>query len=473
MAKVKIQNGIGFSQRTGAMYVDLSGQVAEAKKLQPGSELKSSMPLDLLPYMPWSPWGDDNLLGKRMAQDLKNTGILKGIIEGKSRFAINQGMQPAIVRVNEKGERVIEKFIDDPEIKDFLDMNNHFFHSLAWVMDYIGYHRCIGRFGLSKDYTKIVQFQRDDISETRLAKKDASGQIQNVFYSAQWERVMSDKDNRVFKIPLLNPHSPYLDLKSRVDGQAKDYWYAATVFHPGWDEQYYPVPNWMSVYKWVKIVQSVPEMKAALYENTMRAKYIVIIQESYWGKAFGLEWTKYNDDQKEAKRGEVYDEIDEHLVGSKNAGKAIFTTGYRDRDGRVWADIEIKPVDDTTKQGEYLPDSAAGNSEISFALLWNLSITGSNQKAGPYQGNEGGSSVREGGMMQVLLHEVERQQIRQLMNVPKFFNGWNKKFPGLEFIISATVLTTTDTGASAKQVVTGSASTKDPNQQNPADNGTN
>jgi hypothetical protein len=69
--------------------------------------------------------------------------------------------------------------------------------------------------------------------------------------------------------------------------------------------------------------------------------------------------------------------------------------------------------------------------------------------------------VRESLLMQVIIHEVERQQIRQMLNVVKFFNKWNEKFPGLEFIIPATLLTTLDTGAGSKQVMTGDAKPKD------------
>jgi hypothetical protein len=456
MAKVKIEYGIGFSQRSGAAYFDLASTVETGKKYQTGSPVKSAMTQTMLSGAPWSCWGKNNLLGKEMAKDIKETGILTGIIEGKARYAIGQGMVPVIIGIDDKGGRVIEKYVNDQEILEFLDMNNHFFQTFAWVKDYVGYHNCIGRLGLNSDYSKIVQFQRDDISEARYEKKNAKGRIENVYYSAQWEKVKGYDDERVLKFPLLSSFNPTFDLQEKIKNGAKDYWYAIRALHPGWDEQYYPIPNWMSVYKWVKIAQSVPEMKAAIYENTMRAKYIVIIQESYWANAFGAEWKNYTDAKKEEARNTVFDEIDEHLVGSKNAGKAIFTTGYKDRDGKIWADIDIKLIDDPTKQGEYLPDSAAANSEIAFAMLWNLAMTGGNQASGLYESSQGGSNVRESILMQVILHEVERQQLRAMMNPIKYFNGWNKKHQGLDFIIPNNVLTTTDTGGGFKQVNGGS-----------------
>src|SRR4051812_30919042 len=124
MGNVKIQYGIGFSQRQGGMYFDLSSRVAEAKALEATvPEIQDPLPIDLN-TAPWSPWGADNLLPEQMKADIKNCGILTSIIEGKARFSVCQGMFPAIVEIDGTGQRVIKQFINDPEIIDFLDMNN-------------------------------------------------------------------------------------------------------------------------------------------------------------------------------------------------------------------------------------------------------------------------------------------------------------------------------------------------------------
>ena len=115
--------------------------------------------------------------------------------------------------------------------------------------------------------------------------------------------------------------------------------------------------------------------------------------------------------------------------------------------------IEIKPIDDTTKQGELLPDSAAANSEILFALMMNPALMGADTPGGPYSGGAGsGSNIREAALVQVMIQEFERQQISRILNIVKKVNGWPAdivwRFPGL-------VLTTLDTGKSTKEVQTG------------------
>jgi hypothetical protein len=431
MGDVIFQNGIAYGKGSGARILDMQYiNMAAAKNSEPARPIQQVKPFDW-GVLPWSPWGTNNLLAKEMVYDIKTCGILNSVIEGKARFAVCQGILPAIIKTDNTGARHIDKVLDGTEVNDFLEANNSFLNTVGWIKDYVGFNRMMARIMLNRKGDLLTLIQRDDISETRLSKKDSRSRINHVWHSAQWEKVRGVEDPYLFKIPLLNPSNPSLDLQTRIDGGDSNREFNIMITHPGWDEQYYPMPLWYAALKWVKIAQGIPEMKAVLFENNLRVKQVVIIYESFWTEAFGDEWENYTDEDKEQKRKKVYKDIDDFLVGSKNAYKTVFTTGYRDTEGRTYANIEFKPIDDTTQQGELLPDSAAANSEIAIAMLWNNAMTGGNQKAGQYSGNEGGSNVREASLMQTIIHEVERQGIRSILNVPKFFNGWNKKYQGL------------------------------------------
>lgn len=458
-----MKSGVGYSEASGARYVDMSAAIDSGKGMQPARPVQQTIPREL-GLKPWSPWGTNNLLGAEMAADIKKTGVLNGIVEGKTRFALNQGILPAIISYDTAAMPTVDKILNGTEINAFLKANNMFFTAIGLAKDYIGFNRCICSIGLNGKGDKVTTIIRRDVSSARMAKKDSRGRINHVYYSADWSKATSEGADGWIKEPLLDPHNPYQDLRNRIDNGDKTRWFSVMVSHPGWQEQYYPMPMWMAQILWVKIAQAVPEMKAIMFENNIRVKYLVIIYQNFWQEAFGDEWEGYSDAEKAEKRKKVYQDIDDFLVGSKNAYKSIFTTGYRDSEGRVYANIEIKPIEDTTVQGELLPDSAAANSEIAFSMLWNLAITGGTQKAGQYQGNEGGSNVRESSLMQVILHEVERQAIYSIMNVVAMFNGWDVKYPGLDWIIPTTILTTTDTGGGTTVAMTG-----DKKQQNPKD----
>lgn len=450
------RGAVGLRSKSGAMFLDMGAafnrEITPVKQTIPDEKTMSALP--------WSPWGEDNLLPLQYIKDIKTCGVLDSVIDGKARFALCQGLVPAIVHVDpSNGQRVIDKVVDDQEITEFLEMNNSFDHVYGWMKDLIGFGWCVVRFMLDGEGKKIVSFQRDDVSEVRFAKKDAKGKIKYLYYSASWDKVKSPNDNRVFKVRNLDYNNTLQDLKEAAAAGVREF--AFVMRRPDWGIHYYPLAPWMPVYKWVKIAQGVPEMKASLFENSMRPKFMVIIHQEYWENRYGTDWQEWDEDKQEQMREELYDEVDTWLVGSKNAHKSIFVNGYRDESGNTWTDIEIKPIDDNTKPGELLPDSAAANSEISIGMMWNLATQGGNQKAGVYGGNEGGSNVRENTLFQTILHEVERNTVRRLLNIPKYFNGWNTgKFKGLEFIIPMTIQTTTDTGAGTKSIVTGNTQPK-------------
>jgi hypothetical protein len=463
---VKFSNGIGYGSKSRAAFFDMSMAVPGAATFQPSRPI-SQTPIDETDKVtPWAKWGKDNKLPLRMTEDIDNTGILNSIIDGKARFAICNGILPALVHYEKNGMMVIDEILMKPEIDDFLEDNNHFFHTFGWMKDQCGFGNGMGRIMLNKGRDKITSFQRDDVSEMRYEKQDPkSGRINRVYLSAHWDKIGCNvNDNRILRIPLLHWNNPLQDLREKVSN-SNAVEFAMTFKYPGWGKKYYSAPLWYAAHKWVKIAQGVPEMKAAMFENNFRPKYMVVVSDKFWTKYFDGEAGDSNDSTKDysdaeiaQKKNKVYDDIDEHLAGNTNAYKTIFVDGFF-HDEKLVSEIEIKPIDDTTKSGELLPDSAAANSEIAFASLFNPAIIGASMPSGPYTNSQGGSNVRESTLIQVIIHELERQNIRRFFNVIKKFNGWDKEYVGtnkkLEFIIPATIPTTLDTGSNVKPMVTG------------------
>ncbi|MGN6416875.1 MAG: hypothetical protein ACTHMC_05265 [Pseudobacter sp.] len=471
----KFVRGIGYSEGAQAVFVDMKA----AKENQRAGKTFTEVPQPDCneKHIPWARWGTNNLLPMEMAHDIETTGILSGILEGKARFAACNGVLPALVHYEKNGQMVIDKIVMDPEIQDFLEDNNHFFHTHAWMKDQCAFGQTAVRFMLNGKRDKIVAFQRDDVTEMRYAKMDGNGRIPHVYYSACWDKVGNNvNDERIIKVPLLNWNNPLADLKKRVE-KSKDVEFVMTSRQSGWGRKYYPPALWYAAYLWVKIAQGVPEMKAAMFENNFRPKYVVVINEKYWDGVFSGEkdengklWDDYTAAEIEQKKNKEYDNIEKFLIGNKNAYKSIFCSGYYDGNGKLIADIEIKAIEDTTKNGEFLPDSAAANSEIAFAMLFNPGIIGANMPSGPYTNSQGGSNVRESTLIQVIIHELERQNVRRKFNLISRFNGWSDKYNSgdqrLEWFIPATIPTTLDTGSNTKPMVTGVSPQNDPSNAN-------
>lgn len=434
--------------KSAAVFIDMES----APNMKPAKEIKSTIPDEQFATMPWSPWGKNNLLPQEMVADIKTCGRLDSIIDGKARLATCDGIVPAIVRSGGNGKKVIESIVEDAEIVEFLEMNNHYHQTFGWMKDQFGIGNAVARLILNKGKDKVTTFYRDDVVETRFEKKTEGGKIKNLYYAAEWNLIQSERDSRMFKIPLLAANNPLQDLKDKAAAGIVEH--SMSFRYPGWGTHYYAVPQWYSVYKWVKIAQGVPEMKAAMYANAMRLKYLVTVFEAYWQDAYD-NWDDMDTKDKEEAKTKLYDEINDCLTGAKNSHKTLFIDGKLTVDGKPAPYITVEAIPDSTVNGEYLPDSAAANSEIAFAMNWNNAMEGGNQKNGLYSENQGGSNVREASTLQVSMLEMERKNVLRVMNVIKYFNGWNKTYPGLEFIIPATLLTTLDTGAGSKPVVTG------------------
>lgn len=453
---------IGFRSKSGAAFIDMSSAPGASDNFgSAAGKMKSLIPPEDFTYAPWAPWGANNLLAQEMIKDVETCGILNTIVDAGGRFGLGEGLDPVIIK-REGAKKIIDKYVDDPEILDFLEDNNANEQNFAWMKDMLGMGNGMAHFMLNGARDKIVEFKRDDITECRFEKKK-NGNIANAYHCAEWEKISSIKDNRIYSLPLLSNHQTLKDLIAKASSGIAEHNYSFR--YPSWGKHYYSVPLWYAQYKWVKIAQGVPEMKAAMFENNVRLKYMVIIYEQYWENAYD-DWDELEEEDRETRRNSLYDDIDKWLTGGKNAYKSIYVDGKYTIDGKPQQFIEIKPIDDTTKPGELLPDSAAANSEIAFAMLFNLAIVGGNQASGLYESSQGGSNVRESILMQIIIRELERMYVRKIYNIVKRFNGWDKKYPGLEFIIPATILTTLDTGAGSKPVNTGGVDNK------PKENGT-
>jgi len=470
MANKKTYYGAQFrASKHGAIaFMDMSA----AKDYQPAKDFKPVMSEKSLNNAPWANWGKDNLMPQKMVADINTTGILSGIIDGKTRFALCEGMTPAIVKRDQKtGQRVIAEYVEDAEIKMFMDLSDHYTATFGLMKDQIGLGSGAARLMLNKKFDKVAAFTRADMSQLRFEKMDPkTGSIANVFMAAEWDKIRSKNDKFLMTLPLLDPLLPVDDLQEKA--AAKKAEHVITFNHPSWGCAYYPPPLWYAAHKWVQIAQGVPEMKSAMFEHSILIKYVVVIYDQYWLDAFpDGAWDEFSDDERETKRGELFDEIEQFLVGAENAHKTLFVDGKRDViNGHSWQNIEIKVVENKTTSGDMLPDAAAANSEIAFSMLFNPAIIGASMPSGPYTNSQGGSSVREAALLQIMIHEMERRNIARIMNVIKWFNGWAQRLPGLEFIIQGSALTTLDTGGSTKPVTLGAGGAENKDQNEPGDN---
>jgi hypothetical protein len=463
-----MNEGIGYSSRTKAAYITAGAGIptsgaTDAKKFSAPVERDTSVAL------PYADWGTNNDLPIKMAEDIEECGVLSAALDAKARIAVGKGLQPFLLMgVDKEGKEDLE-WVSDSEIHDWFELNDSFGYNINCIYDRCSYGWSPTQLLLSRNRNKINRIKRTDVVTARLEKKDKNGFINNLYLSADWEQYNQANSEFVKKIPILEEGAEYLDIIERSSG----YEFAIINRQLRNGRGYYPPPLWYSAKKWVDHAKSIPAMKNAMMNNQMTVKYLVTISMSYW-RRIHKQWDNYTPQKRQEIMDAKLEEIDKYLSGVDNQFKSIFTTSYIDPvTKQEMADIKIEVLDDKVKDGKLLPDSAAANSEILFALCVNPALVGAGQPGGAYANNAGGSNIRESYLVQLMLLEWERRDSARIFNIVKQYNGWSKRLeversvfavtqgnnsvttekkvkPRLVFRYPSGLLTTLDTGKSTK-----------------------
>lgn len=446
---VLVTDGIGYSKKTKAAYLVPTPDQGDGKKFSVPKEHGSVTPTA------YAYWGNNNDLPIKMAQDIECCGVLNAGLDAKARIVVGKGITPFfLLNTDSEGKEELEQ-VNDSELIDWFELNDSFSYSINSSFDLFGYGWTVSQMLLNRTRKKINRIKRTDVVECRLQKKDEFGMINKVYLSDDWQCNNQITSEYVKEVPILNEGAELYDLVERSSG----YEYAVINRNMRNGRQYYPPPLWYSAKNWVDIAKSVPKMKTALFNNQMTIKYLVTISMNYWRRVHS-KWDTYTPEKRQEVMDKKLDEIDKYLTGNENQYKSIFTTSYIDPvTKQEVADITIEVLDDKVKDGKLLPDSAAANSEILFALNVNPALFGAGQPEGAYSNNAGGSNIREAFMMQLMLLEWERRQNARIFNVVKKYNGWSDRLESenkrLVFRYPSGLLTTLDTGKSTKPEVMG------------------
>lgn len=458
---VKLVNGIGFSEATGAAFV-YKNDSARASSPKDNTTVTSSNK--------WVNWGDNNNLPEEMSKLIESCGVLSAGVESKVRISIGKGIEPFLLTDKTKDGEILEPVFDD-EIEEWLSVNDMYEYARMVMNGLIGYGWNPGQLVLRKKEQYIARVKAPDVVHCRLEKMNDQGVIESLYMKDNWGSLgSSGKESR---ITLLDEGYELEELEQLKEGGKREFAILHRYKRNG--RLYYPTPLWYAAKKWVDVAISIPEFKASLHKNQMHIKYIIHISEFYWKKQIPG-WDSMTAEQKTKEMQDTYDRIDQSLVGAEKAGKSIISGTYVDPITKIETKgVEIEVLDDKFKDGKMLPDSSAANSEILFALMMNPSLMGLGQPGGPYANNAGGSNVRESYLTQMMMLEPERKQIVRLMNIISNFNKWKdrlqvernftistvngttattsviKRKPRLVWRFPSGLLTTLDTGKSTKQ----------------------
>lgn len=437
--RVVVEGGVAYGKSSKALMVNLGSTPSDVN-------------INLINSInAWADWGPNNQGPILYAADIENTPSLLGTIETKARMAVGRGFLPFLLTdVAPDGTETI-KYLNDPEILAWLELNEDFLHGWKNIYNFGAYGWGATQMVMSVDGSKINRIKATDVYQARLKKLNSKKQIESMYLFGDWSKAIIKTD--LVELPILEEGNELEDLVARK-GKAPEFVILHRMLKNG--AIYYPKPLWMAAKAWVDIAKSIPALKNTLNLNQISIKYLIIISPEYW-KKFHEGWDSYEPDKKRQVMEDKYDEIDTYLTGNEKAGKSITAGAYVDPVTKtVIPDIDIKVIDDKMAEGKMLPDASAADKQIMMALLFNPAITGANLLQDGSSGGAGsGSDIREAAAVQLMLMHAERMLNLRVFNLVKYYNGWYDKYKSqgmLVFRYQNTILTTLDTGGSTKDV---------------------
>lgn len=396
------------------------------------------------------PWGDGNDFPNRIIEQYSKDPIIPETFQKKAAM-ITMSDVIAVQKTGGDGENETVAWIDDPEINAFLGNAVNKRYLLESALDLVWFSNAFPEVILSKDHSRILYICHQEAAYCRYEKKSKSGVIENVLLNANWPAVQ-DNDPLTIKRKCLDPYQ-----YDRVEWirQMKDgsYIHPISLSSPG--KNFYQLATHDSIRSggWLDVHLMIPKFKKAMMQNEMSVKYHIEVDVNYWIHRVGKDkWEKMKAVERGAVRRDFLEQMDKMLSSSENAGKSVMTD-------MIWDDVraayknlvKITHLGDKSKDGKYLQDGQEAASNIFYAMGMDPTIAGFVGK--DVGARSGGSDKREAWLILINMLKPYRDPLLEPFYIAAEYNGWTEKYPNLRFRFRDVVLTTLDTGAGTKKVL--------------------
>jgi hypothetical protein len=329
-----------------------------------------------------------------------------------------------------------------PEINDFWKRNQmkRFWRETIKDLEY--WSLAFPEYILSNDFKKITRVKRQQTANCRFSvMNEKTNYVEKIFLSTKFGQGVDVNSKYVATIPLIDSYWSAEEVKEYCKlNKIRNF--VRPLFYPLVDETYYPRTDWHAVNDngWFEIANSIPQFKKAIFQNQINIKYHIEVSEEYFSRKYGEDWDTFKPEKRISIREKFVDEVDAALRDPVNAGGSIMSTMYKDDTGAIQAGLKITAVDDKYKEGSYLPEASAANSEILFALGVDPSLIGAGIPGGKL-GAGSGSDKRESFLILSALCKTNRETTLEPFEFIQEYNGWDDSLIGG---FEDTVLTTLD-----------------------------
>lgn len=394
-----------------------------------------------------APWGEDNLLPNHILENVEKNDVVSANL--KFNRDVCYGLGPKLVKVLDRNSdgspRSWEEVTSGKEF-DFFEQNDIPMFVMQQLTDMLHYYNAFPEFSFGKD-SFISTVRHREAVFSRWSIQNAKGQINYHYYCSDWKDNATRKT--VIETRVLDEFDPLRELEMY---RAKKERLIFPVYMPSPGRPYYSRPEWYSIFRsgWYDHSCLVPKLKKAILKNQLGVKYIIYISPKYFDELCKKEGIDRNDRQKYQERvNKEVKAFEEFLSGADNANKAILATKelLATASGSMeskW--IEIEPIDNDLKGGEYIDDTESTANIICYAMGVHSALIGATP--GKNANTIAGSNARELYMIKQALMRPIVDRVMRTLKVVKMFNKWDKD---IMITIPEYIFTTLDQNKSGKQ----------------------
>jgi hypothetical protein len=389
-------------------------------------------------------WGTNNDYPQKLLANLRLNGAGLSGLKVLTKTHYGKGFILAEETFDEEGKRNVtpKSLRQYAEIHEFWKRNQmkRFWRETIKDLEY--WSLAFPEYILSNDFKTINRIKRQQTANARFSvMNEDTGYIEYVFLSKKWDSQVDLDSKYVSKVPLIDSYWSAEEVKQYCKAN-KIHNFVRPMFYPLVDETYYPKTDWHSVHDngWFNVSNSIPKFKEAIFNNQINIKYHIEVNEDYFLRKYKEDWITFEPEKREQIRKDFVDEIDTALRDPSKAGGSIMSIAYKDDNGTPQSGIKITAVDDKYKEGSYIPEASAANSEILFALGVDPSLIGAGIPGGSL-GAGSGSDKRESFLILSALCKTNRETTLEPFEFIQQYNGWDDSLVGA---FEDTILTTLD-----------------------------
>jgi hypothetical protein len=402
-------------------------------------------------------WGKANDYPQQVIKEVKKNGTAASSLRFLRKAHYGNGLVLLKNEVSDSGKKdpKVVPLTEVPTINDFFRKSqmNRFWKET--ITDLEWFSIAFPEYILSNNYATINRVKRQKSAWCRFEMMNKeSGLVEHVYISEKFGKGGSVDVNSEFveKVPLIDSYWSADEVREycKVNKITK---FIRPVFYPLLDEAYYPESEWHAILKsgWLDVANSVPALKKALFANQMTIKFLIEIDEIYYDKIYREDWAKMKLEERQKIRQDLVDSINDGLVGNDKAGKSIQSMKYTDSNGKQVSALSISTIDDKLKDGIYLPEASAANSEVLVAFGVDASLIGGAGIPGGKLGAGSGSDKREAFLILQALYKTNRETTLEIFEFIQDYNKWD---PSISPNFENTILTTLDKNPTGTQKMT-------------------